>query len=85
MMLFDEDALRGIYEALSEHDRKEVWDYAERNSIKNFPFGSQERVEIAYNALVHFGHIIPIPSPPAYEAYAEEYEETMQALDLMGD
>lgn len=84
-MLFDLEALGGIYYALSEQDRSAVEDHCGANGIMELAYDDQKRLGIIYNALVALGHIIP-PSPPnPTDAGAAEYQDTMDALALMGD
>lgn len=84
-MLFDLEALRGIYYALSEHDRSAVEGYCGANGIVELEYNDDRRLEIVYNALVSLGHIIPPPSPDPTDVGAAEYQDAMNALALMGD
>lgn len=84
-MLFDREALRGIYYALSQKDVDEVNDHCSINGILDTAFDSERRMEIVYNALVALRHIIPPPPPPPTDAGAAEYQDAMDALALMGD
>lgn len=84
-MLFDLEAIRGIYYALSAQDTAAVQEHCSANGIADTAFDSERKTEIVYNALVALGHIIPPPPPPPTDAGAAEYQDAMNALALMGD
>lgn len=87
-MLFDYEAIKGIYDALPVADKMAVEDRCiQRNAYVLTQFGTPERAEMVFDVLVDLGHIMLMPRTPC-DAGAEEYEEAieaMNALALIGD
>jgi len=81
-MEFDQDALRGIIEALNGGDFAEVHKEAVRRGAFDCPIGSEGRRAAVQAVLVELGHILPFETNPI-DAGVEEYEEAMLAQELL--
>lgn len=84
MMLFDYEAIKGIFDALPVVDKKQVEELCIKRNVYLTYFGTPERAEMVFNVLVDLGYIMLMPRAPCDDG-AEEYEEAMNALALIGD
>lgn len=81
-MEFDLDALRGILAALPYQDLQNVRYVCKERGVSNHAYLSEDRRKLVEQVLIDLGHIV-VYNPPITEAGAEEYEEIMQAEQLM--
>ena len=84
-MHFDREALKGIYEALSEAERESldwrlIWNSNIRLGLERLIV--DEDLHIVQEEMVKLGFIVEFETP-AIEVAAEEYEEIMRSLELV--
>jgi hypothetical protein len=84
-MHFSREALKGIYDALTEVEKLEIWDTCSNRNEEIILISGHvvdECLPTVVKVMVELGHIMPFETAPT-TAGAEEYDEMLAAQALM--